>query len=171
MDHSPASLMRRLAALVYDLLLLAAIWMAGTALLLPLSGGEAITPGAQGTAAYLYRLYLLALAAGYFGLSWTRRGQTVGLVSWKLRLERDDGSLPGWGLALLRGALGALLLLAAAAGAWLLATPGGWAARAGGAALLLVVVANYAAMTRDPWRRTLQDRACGCRLRRLAPPR
>jgi uncharacterized RDD family membrane protein YckC len=45
---------------------------------------------------------LLAITAGFFGLSWTRRGQTLGMQSWRLKLLREDGALPTWRDALLR---------------------------------------------------------------------
>ena len=54
-----AGLLRRLAALVYDGLLLLAILFVGTLAILPLTGGEGITPAAPGLGAYLaYRGYL-----------------------------------------------------------------------------------------------------------------
>ena len=39
-----AGLLRRLAALFYDSLLLLALWFIATALLLPFTGGEAVAP-------------------------------------------------------------------------------------------------------------------------------
>ncbi|MFL6577332.1 MAG: RDD family protein, partial [Povalibacter sp.] len=32
----------------------------------------------------------------FFGWPWTRRGQTVGMTAWRLKLERADGSLVSW---------------------------------------------------------------------------
>jgi uncharacterized RDD family membrane protein YckC len=106
-----AGLLRRLAAMVYDGLLLLALLMIGTALLLPLTGGEAIVPREHPLLEQVYRLVLAAITAGYFGLAWTRGGQTLGMASWRLRVEREDGRLLGWGDTLRR--------LAAALLSWL----------------------------------------------------
>jgi uncharacterized RDD family membrane protein YckC len=104
----PASLPRRLAAMFYDSLLLLAILMIATAAFLPLTGGEAITPTGTPALEYLYRVVLLALVVLFFGTFWTRRGQTLGMASWRLRVEREDGSLLTWGDTVVR--LGAALL-------------------------------------------------------------
>ena len=121
-DALPAAgLLRRLGALLYDGLLVVAVLMVVTALLLPLSRGEAITPQSAGAYEWLYRLVLIAVVALFFGYSWTRSGQTVGMAAWRVKLERVDGSLPTWSDALKR--LGAAVLAAAPAGAgylWIL---------------------------------------------------
>ena len=91
----PAGLGRRFAALVYDSLLLVAVLFLGTLLVLPLTGGEAITPQDSGGYDYLYRGWIALLTLGFFGLPWVRTGQTLGMMSWKLRLERLAGAHPG----------------------------------------------------------------------------
>jgi uncharacterized RDD family membrane protein YckC len=101
----PASLLRRLGAMIYDGLLLAAILMIGTALFLPFTHGEAVT---QPVLRFALRVFLLGLIFGFFGLFWTRTGQTLGMQSWRLRVERLDGGLLGWKDVALR--LGAALL-------------------------------------------------------------
>lgn len=83
----PASLPRRLVSIVYDLLLVIAVWMIGTALLLPFTGGEAI----EGIWRPLFQLYILSLTFGFFGLFWMRGGQTLGMKTWNIHLERADG--------------------------------------------------------------------------------
>ena len=159
-----ARVFRRLAALVYDLLLVLAILFFGTALVLPLSGGEAITVAAQGPAAYLYRLYLAALAFGYFGLSWTRSGQTLGMMAWKIRIEGRDGRRLGWRAALVRFAAGLVLVLATLAGLWLLYRPGSSVATLVAVPLLAVTPANYLWPWLDRAGGTLQDRLCSSRI-------
>jgi uncharacterized RDD family membrane protein YckC len=91
-----ATLLRRLGALTYDGLLLIAVLMVATALFLPLTGGEAIDPQGTPLLEAAYRLALLALIVGFHGLFWTRRGQTLGMQSWRLRVEREDGRRLGW---------------------------------------------------------------------------
>jgi len=92
----PAGLLRRLGAMLYDGLLVLALLMVVTALLLPLTGGEAIGLHRHPVLEYAYRLALLAVVVGFNGLFWTRSGQTLGMASWRLRVEREDGRLLGW---------------------------------------------------------------------------
>lgn len=88
---------RRLAALVYDGLVLTALWMAATALVLGFTGGEAVTGGA-----WLYRLYLLVIAGVFFCWFWTHGGQTLGMRAWRAKLEGRDGRSVSWRQAGLR---------------------------------------------------------------------
>lgn len=162
-----AGFFRRLAALLYDTLLLLALLFAGTLAVLPLTGGEAVTPGAQHAGAYVYRAYLVVLALGFFGLPWTRSGQTLGMKSWKIRLESSDGSPPGWGTATLRFALGLAIVLGALAGLWLARAPGWSAKDFAGAALTVPALANLAWIGFDQRGRSLQDILCRTRVIRL----
>jgi uncharacterized RDD family membrane protein YckC len=73
-----------------------------TALFLPLTGGEAVGSERNLALDLLYRSVLLALVVGFFGLFWTRSGQTLGMASWRLRVEREDGARLGWGDTLRR---------------------------------------------------------------------
>ena len=100
----------------YDLLLVLALMMVLTALMLPLTGGEAITADRVGVFEYVYRGVLLAVVVLYFGWSWVRRGQTVGMLAWRLRVERADGLLLGWGQSLQRMAAACVSLAAAGLG-------------------------------------------------------
>jgi uncharacterized RDD family membrane protein YckC len=93
-----ASLPVRLAAMVYDGLLLFAVLFVATAALTPVTGGGPVSAGLQP----LYRLYLLAVGFGFFGWFWTHGGQTLGMRAWRLRVVGADGRPPGWGTALLR---------------------------------------------------------------------
>ncbi len=83
---SPASLWIRLAALVYDSLVVAGIWILGTFAVLPLTGGVGVTAGMP-----WYRIYLFALAALFFVGFWCRAGQTLGMEAWRLRVGRRSG--------------------------------------------------------------------------------
>jgi len=104
----PASLLRRLGAMIYDTLLLAAVLMLGTGLLLPLTGGEAIRADAHPVLEWVYRALLVALTVGFFGLFWTRNGQTLGMAAWRIKVEREDGANLTWRDAVIR--LGAAVL-------------------------------------------------------------
>jgi uncharacterized RDD family membrane protein YckC len=59
---------------------------------------------------------LLAAIVFYFGWSWTRSGQTVGMIAWRLRLERADGSLLDWKQSITRMAAATVSLAAAGLG-------------------------------------------------------
>jgi uncharacterized RDD family membrane protein YckC len=91
-----AGLARRLGAVVYDALLLAALWFVTTALFLPLTGGEALSSMRTPRLELVYRAALVAVLVAFYGLSWTSRGQTLGMAAWRLRVEREDGGLLTW---------------------------------------------------------------------------
>ena len=122
----PAGLLRRLGALIYDMLLLLALFMVATATFLPLTGGEAVTAAGYPWLEFLYRAVLLALLVGFYGLFWTRRGQTLGMASWRLRVERNDGGTLTWTDSVRRLAAATLSLLPAGLGfIWILFDPQG----------------------------------------------
>jgi uncharacterized RDD family membrane protein YckC len=115
-DVESAGLLRRLAALFYDTLLLVGVLMTVTWLLLPLTGGEAITRETVGAFEYLYRALLLGLVIAYYAFSWTRSGQTLGMLAWRIRVVRRDGGLVRWRDALIRLAASVLSWLPAGLG-------------------------------------------------------
>ena len=124
--HLPerAGLPRRLAAMFYDTLLLLALLMAATALFLLLTGGEAVDPRIHPALEFIYRLVLVALIVGFFGVSWTRSGQTLGMATWRLRVEREDGRSLTWGDTLRRLGWALVSLLPAGLGfGWVLVDP------------------------------------------------
>lgn len=113
-----AGVLRRLGAMFYDLLLVIALMMAVTAVLLPLTGGEAITSDRFGAWEYAYQLLLLAVVILFFGVFWTRRGQTLGMTAWRLRLQRVDGGLLSWADVFKRLGAAAVGLCLAGVGYW-----------------------------------------------------
>jgi uncharacterized RDD family membrane protein YckC len=82
---------RRFAALVYDLVLVAAILLILTTAIVMGVARVAITPETQGAWAYLYRSALLVIIVGYYLLNWTRSGQTLGMRAWRLRAVTEAG--------------------------------------------------------------------------------
>ena len=106
-------LLRRLAALVYDSLLLFSLLFAATVPVLFLTGGQAVGPSQPA-----FTGYLLAVSYVYFGWCWTRSGQTLGMRAWKMRVRTRDGKPLGWRSSLARFA--AALVSIGAAGAGLL---------------------------------------------------
>lgn len=154
-----AGIFRRLASLLYDALLVVAILFVATVPWLPFTGGEAITPQASGLVAQLYRAWLLAVAFAYFGLSWTRTGQTLGMRAWRIRLVRAAGGRAGWMDALVRFTLGAAMAIMAGSGLWFLRAPGWSVGDAAAILLLLPPVANLCWTAFDREGRSLQDLA------------
>lgn len=97
----PATLPWRVLAMLYDVLPVAALWFATAALGLLLRGGEPVTPNTP--VAWVEFAAMLLASFGYFGLSWRRGGQTLGMRAWRMRLVRADGvAAPGWGMLALR---------------------------------------------------------------------
>lgn len=88
-------LARRLAACLYDGLVLAALEMLAGAAWVALSRA-AVAPGD-----WRFRAYLLAVAALFFAGFWTR-GETLGMRAWRLRILGPGGGPPSFGRALLR---------------------------------------------------------------------
>ena len=82
--------------MVYDALLVLALWMATTALFLPFTGGEALIAKESPLLSLVHRAALIAVLIGFYGVSWTSRGQTLGMAAWRLRVEREDGRLLTW---------------------------------------------------------------------------
>lgn len=127
MTAPTTSTFRHFAAATYDGLLVAGLLMLATALLLPLTHGEGITRTNVGAWQYLYSTFVLAAIVAYFGVCWTGRGQTLGMKAWDIRLERRDGTRPGWGTVLLRLAAALPIHLSLVAGVLLyLAHLGHW---------------------------------------------
>ena len=104
---------RRLAALIYDSLLLFSLLFAATVPVLLLTGGDAVGPNQP-----VFTAYLLAVSYVYFGWCWTRSGQTLGMRAWKMRVRTRGGGPLGWRSSLARFA--AALVSIGAAGAGLL---------------------------------------------------
>jgi uncharacterized RDD family membrane protein YckC len=113
---TPVSLGLRLTALVYDLLPLLGLWFLAGVI------GVAITGGAFDAHRLdhkiLMQTLLLAFSAGYFVISWSRGGQTIGMRAWKMRLTMQDGSRLAWPRALLRFFLACVSLVLLGIGFW-----------------------------------------------------
>lgn len=93
----PASLWRRLAAAVYDSLLMAGIIMIATAVVLPLVPGNEVKPGAL-----WFQAWLISVCFAFFGFSWVRGGQTLGMRAWRLKLRNQQAQDINWTTAAIR---------------------------------------------------------------------
>ena len=95
-----AGLFRRLLAIIYDLFLLVALLFVATAIAMIFNQGNAIEPGQPLYPVYL--VYLLTVSFVFFGWFWTHGGQTLGMKTWKIRLQQTDGQSVSWQLSLIR---------------------------------------------------------------------
>lgn len=82
----PASFRTRLASLVYEVLLLAAVLFISSYLFLVLA-----RDAQSGWMRTIYQVYLLAVCGIYFVFCWTRAGQTLPMKTWRLRVVTRDG--------------------------------------------------------------------------------
>jgi uncharacterized RDD family membrane protein YckC len=115
---------RRVAALLYDSVLLAALLVIFTSGAVFLNHRAAVEPATAGAWAYLYRAGLIGVIAGYYLLNWTRSGQTLGMRAWHLRAVTPSGQPLAWKAAALRCVCGVLAWAPAALGVlWLYADP------------------------------------------------
>jgi uncharacterized RDD family membrane protein YckC len=106
---------RRLAAMIYDGLVLIALFAVTTALFLPLTGGEYIESGGP-VLTNIYRLALVLVWIGFYGLFWMRSGQTLGMLAWRLKLVTETRDPLRWRDVLIRLAVGIPSLLAVGLG-------------------------------------------------------
>ncbi len=106
-DAPTAGLLRRLAALLYDAFLVAAIWMAlGFAMQFivgpdtnQLVNGQVQTDPLL--SAILFTGEVLS-AAGFYIWFWMRTGQTLGMIAWRIKAVSATGNLMNFKQAVLR---------------------------------------------------------------------
>lgn len=149
------SILRRLAAMLYEALVVTGIIMVAGFLFY-----GATTRTLEGGARLAFQLYLVALLGAYFVWCW-HRGRTLPMKAWKLQLRTPDGQPVSLTRAAGRFVLGALSLGAGALGALTLwktsSMPAAWLAVAAG-----VLTICWALI--DPERQFLHDRLAGTRL-------
>jgi uncharacterized RDD family membrane protein YckC len=115
---------RRLAALVYDAFLLAALLMIFTGGALFFTHGAAVVPATAGNWVYVYRAGLVLVIAGYYALNWLRSGQTLGMRAWRLRTVTDSGHTLTLSSVILRACFGLIAWAPLALGVlWLYLDP------------------------------------------------
>ena len=107
----PASLIKRLAAMLYDSMLIAALWMMVGAIGVASNEGEAV----QGP---LFNSALFLVTFLFFMIFWTRSGQTLGMMAWRIRVQTEDGQAISGLQALLRFFTAGLSFICLGAGYW-----------------------------------------------------
>lgn len=159
-SFQPASLALRLAAMIYEaVLLFGVVFIVAYALLALFQWKYPLPPGPR---AALQAVLFLAIG-GYFVWCWSRSGQTLALKTWNLKVLDESNAPPSVGRAMARYALAWHLWLPGLAWVYLfhsnaLADLGALAT--GFAVLLLPALA-------DPQRRLLHDRWTRTRVVRL----
>lgn len=112
-----ASIGRRFGAILYDSLLAFALLCLGTLPFIAVRGGEPV-----GTAdrpfQLAYQLTMLLIAYLFFAGYWSRYGVTLGLQSWRLKIEALDGRKPDFRAASIRFFAAILSWLPAGLGFW-----------------------------------------------------
>ncbi|MFB9886796.1 RDD family protein [Balneatrix alpica] len=88
----PASLWRRLAAIFYDFLLCVAMLMVVTGILLLISNQDVPLGETQAIGGPVYKSILFLSLFVFFAKFWTWPGQTLGMQSWRIRVQNRDGS-------------------------------------------------------------------------------
>jgi uncharacterized RDD family membrane protein YckC len=89
--------MRRVACMVYECLLLIAVFFFAGLLFIYLTDyphRPELRPALQ--------IFLVGVAGGYFTWFWHKSGQTLAMKTWRIRVENQDGKLLSFPGALLR---------------------------------------------------------------------
>lgn len=105
-NKKPVGLFRRLFAIVYDCFLLLAILFIVSAIATAINHGKAIEPG--DTIYPLYVFSIFGLSYLYFAWFWTHGGQTLGMKTWRIRMQATADDNIDWSSAT-RRYVGALL--------------------------------------------------------------
>ena len=94
-NYPTASLVKRLLAMMYDSLLIMAVWMLVGYVFIAFNDGEAVSGPLFSSTVFLVTFL-------FFALFWTRSGQTLGMLAWRIRIESDQGQPLSAKQALLR---------------------------------------------------------------------
>lgn len=148
----PTGVGRRLAALVYDSLIIAGLLMVyGFIAMLVASAVVGLNCQPQEldynpcVGGSLFQLGALAVIAGYFIWSWRAAGQTIGMRAWRLLLAAPDGAQLSWRQCALRALVAPLSLACLGAGyfwAWTRADRASWHDLASGSQVRLLPKRN-----------------------------
>lgn len=156
-------LLRRLAAFVYEGVLLFGVTMIAGLVYAGLTQQRHALQGRIGLMAFLFAVFGI-----YFVWFWSHGGQTVAMKAWHIRLVTDTGAPVSRARAMLRYLLSWLWILPAPAAVFAAGLHG----RGAIAGTMLVGVLAYAALARlRPDRQFWHDAVCGTRLIHWRPAR
>jgi uncharacterized RDD family membrane protein YckC len=83
-------LLRRIGAILYDTLLVAALLFLATIPFIAVRGGEPVEAADN----LIYQIVLLLVIYAFFVGFWVKKGRTLGMQSWGLQIETQDGKRP-----------------------------------------------------------------------------
>jgi len=125
-----AGFIRRLAAMIYDILVAVAVGMVAALVMsltlvvligngvLPANGAQDPSVAIRESLLYtsIMQVWVSAWVIGFFLWFWKNGGQTIGMRAWRLRLFSTTDEAPGWGRLLIRlltslGGIGTILVL------------------------------------------------------------
>lgn len=150
----------RLASLIYEIMLMLAMALVVSTFFTWLKSRI----GASFWEDQVFRLIILGVLFGYYGMSWVKSGQTVATKAWGVKLVTADGRPFTWGIAAFRF----LVVLALFVGVPVIAYLGmGGIAGSGDVKVarlaLLWCAVPFAWAWIDPQAQFLHDRLCGTR--------
>jgi uncharacterized RDD family membrane protein YckC len=85
-------LLRRLAAMLYDTLLVLPLIMAAVAVAFGLRG--LVAPGDEPLNPYIVQALAVFTSFVFFASFWLKGGQTLGMQAWRIKLVQFDGAKP-----------------------------------------------------------------------------
>ncbi|HXZ97494.1 MAG TPA: RDD family protein [Burkholderiales bacterium] len=112
-EYAPqaAGLLRRMLSMLYEVLLLFAVWWAAGFLFVGATHGVS-APWVRA----VFQIYLASIAAAYYAWCWLRGGQTLAMKTWRIRLVARNGNPLTLKQTLLRFAVAAAGICLAGAG-------------------------------------------------------
>ena len=110
-NYPSASLLKQLAAMVYDGLLIFAILFVAVGITIPFNQGKAINP----TLVYVFFVNVVLIFYSWF---WRKSGQTLGMRAWKIQIISELGGYPDWSDSFLRLFFAVLSIACIGMGYW-----------------------------------------------------
>jgi uncharacterized RDD family membrane protein YckC len=110
---APAPFLVRIAAMIYESLLVTAVVFVASFIIIPVVG-EMHAPWQR----HLFQIYIVGVLFAYFSAFWLRGGQTLAMKTWRIRLINPDGAPLTFKQAALRFFLALFGLLLAGVGIW-----------------------------------------------------
>ena len=95
-------LLRRLAAMLYDTLLVLPLIMLSVALAMGIGHLAIETDTGSPLNPYLVRVIALFTTIAFFCAFWVKSGQTLGMQAWRIKLVDFEGRVPGLARSVLR---------------------------------------------------------------------
>jgi len=110
---APAPFLVRIAAMIYESLLVTAVVFVASFIIIPVVG-EMHAPWQR----HLFQIYIVGVLFAYFSAFWLRGGQTLAMKTWRIRLVNPNGAPLTFKQTALRFFLALFGLLLAGVGIW-----------------------------------------------------